>query len=99
MANVVITDTDKAGWIKIAYNDYYPTSVDHSVQFQRKTDISAVDLVKYGNEECMEVMNSNSFPQYFTNDLLDVGFFIVDSINGVAPTSLTDLRDKFLALL
>ena len=64
MANVVITDTDKAGWVKFVYNDYYHSRTDHKEQFQRKTDVSAVD-----------------------------------SINGVAPTSLTDLRDKILALL
>lgn len=98
MANVVITDTTKTGWIKIVYNDYYPNSSDHKEQFQLKTDISAVDIVVVGSSEVVEIMNSNSIRNYYTN-VASTNFFTVDTVNGVAPSSVSDLRDKILALL
>lgn len=98
MANVVITDTDKAEWIKMSYNDYYPSQVDHKEQFQRKSDISAVDIILLGDSEAVEIMDSNSVRNYYSNELSS-SFFTVDSVNGVAPESITDLRDKILALL
>jgi hypothetical protein len=98
MANVVITDTDKVGFIKFVYNDYYPTVTDHKVQFQRKENISAIDIIDCGGTEVLEIMDDNTIRHYFIHSASD-HFFTVDSVNGVAPTSLTDLRDKILALL
>ena len=98
MANVVITDTDKTGWLKIAYNDYYSANTDHKEQFQLKSDMTAVDIVLVGTSEVVEIMNSNSIRNYYTNVASD-NFFTVDTVNGVAPTSVSDLRTKILALL
>lgn len=98
MANVVITDTSKTGWIKIVYNDYNSSLTDHKEQYQLKSDITAVDIITVGANDVVEIMNSNSIRNYYTNIASD-NFFTVDSVNGVAPTSITDLRDKILALL
>ena len=99
MANVVITDTDKTGWIKIEYNAYYPTSCTHKTLTERKESITAVDIIAVGGEECVEVMGGQDFSEFYTHDNTSNRFFIVDTINGVAPTSISDLRTKLLALL
>lgn len=98
MANVVITDTTKAGWVKIVYNDYYPLSTDHAEQYRLKSDITAIDIIQVGTSEVVAIMNSNSIRNYYTN-MASTQFFTVDSVNGVAPSSVSDLRDKLLALL
>lgn len=99
MANVTIDNTTKSGRLRIQYNDLYPSRVDHSVQFQINETISAVDILDFAGAECVEVMNNQSFANMFTNDALSERFFPVDTVNGVAPASLSDLRDKILALL
>ena len=99
MAKVIIDNTIKAGWLRFTYNDYFPATIDHKDQFQRGTNITAVDIIDVGGEECVEIMTSQSFPMYFTDDALSSYFMKVDTVNGAAPTSLTDLRDKILALL
>jgi hypothetical protein len=99
MANIVITDTGKTGWIKIEYNAYYSSNVNHKLENVRKECISAIDIISVGGVECVEVMGVQEFSQYFTHDAASQQFYIVDSVNGVAPTSVDDLKTKLLALL
>ena len=96
--NVEITDTDKAGFIKFVYNSYFPDSTKIKEQYKRKTDITSINLIKYGNTECLEMIYETNKSSYFINTVSD-NFFTVDSVNGIAPTSLNDLKDKILALL
>lgn len=99
MANLVINNTSKADWVTYIWNDYYTNGTcSHKEQYERETAISAVDIIKIGGNECVEIMNEQDFSIFLTHTASNQ-FFVVDSINGVAPVSLTDLRDKILALL
>lgn len=99
MANLKINNTVKTNWINYQWNDYFTNNTcTHKDQFERKESIVAVDIIKVGGDECIEIMNSQDFPIFLT-DQASTRFYQVDEVNGVAPTSLTDLRDKILALL
>lgn len=99
MANLTIDNTTKTNWIYYVWNDYYTNGTcTHKEQFERMESITAVDIIKIGGNECVEIMNQQDFNVFLTHTSSNQ-FFQVDTINGVAPTSLTDLRDKILALL
>ena len=99
MANVTINNTSKSNWINYVWNDYFTNNTcTHKETFERIESIVAVDIIKVGGNECIEVMNQQDYPILLTNGTSSK-FFQVDSVNGVAPSSLTDLRDKILALL
>jgi hypothetical protein len=95
---VVITDTSKLGFIKFENNNYFPDYTKIKEQFKKKADITSVNIIKYGATDCIEIIYEMNKSSYFIHTQSD-NFFTVDSVNGIAPTSLEDLRDKIIELL
>lgn len=99
MAKLTINNTDKANWLHYVWNDYYTDGLcTHKDQYERVDSITAVDIIKVGGVECVEIMNQQDFNVFLTHTTTSQ-FYQVDSVNGATPSSLTDLRDKILALL
>jgi hypothetical protein len=101
MANVTIDDTFKVGWIKIDMNDYYPYRTPHAQFIFRKTNLGSVDKEFADGATCVELHISHE-PDLHLNVSVNpdaVKSFTVDTVNGLVPSSIDDLRDKILALL
>ena len=100
MANVTILDTVKVGWITINMGDYYPDRTPVPQFNIRKTIISDVDLEDKDMTSCVKMLLSEDRRFYFniTPNSDYIYSYAVDTVNGVAPTSIDDLRDKILAL-
>jgi len=97
MANIVITTSGNS--IVIAFNDY-SGAVDNTVKRSyAKTDIVEVE---YGSDYVMVTMrDSHTHKSWMlTYDSAYPGSerFIVDTVEGVAPSSESDLFDKITAL-
>jgi len=101
MANITINNTDKAGYIRLELNDYFNgVNGDWEHYIPISGGITRV---------CSGMADGNSYVELHVNGkphaffLTDSGVYdnikIVDSVNGVAPTSLDDLKDKILALI
>jgi hypothetical protein len=102
MANITINNTDKAGWLRIQLNDYYngtngdaehyiPASGAGILRICRGT-IDGVEFVE------MHIVDKKQ-PLFFTDGAGNDNIKTVDTVNGVAPSDLDDLKLKILALL
>lgn len=100
MANVTINNTDKADWLHIILNDYYNGANGDSEHYTPIHDVGGLCIGKIDGVDYIELhIRHEDTSFYLTNAGVSPNIMIVDSINGVAPTSLNDLRDKILALL
>ena len=92
MAKLVINNTDKSGFMRYVWNDYFVNGTcTHKDQYERLSSIVAVDIIKVGGNECVEIMNQQDFPIFLTFEESNQ-FYQVDTVNGVAPESIIDLR-------
>ena len=100
MANITINNTDKSGWMHLCLNDYYNgTNGDSEHYTPIEHGIGGICIGKIDGVQYIELHikhESESF--YLTNAGTNPNIKIVDTVNGVAPTSFDDLRDKILAL-
>lgn len=92
MANLVITST--AITVKVIFNDYSEATNMKSANF-RRNDIA--EVVEHHNADYVTVimLDGNDFDISWTSH---VHAMVVDSIDGVAPTSNDDLTVKLEAL-
>lgn len=90
MANIVVTST--ANSIKVEFN-IYSTIVDMIKGTWSKASIQNVLLRTDG--VLVDVLTQ---PDWLVSFDGSVGTFQIDSIDGVAPTSNSDLYDKLIAL-
>lgn len=93
MANTVITSTTNA--IKVAFNDD-PNKGLYSKATYAKTDIEYI----YLNGNHVEVIAADSHRWILSDDIgNNVKALTIDSVDGLAPISLSDLYDKISALI
>jgi hypothetical protein len=92
MANLVITST--AYTVKVVFNDYSEATNIKSTNFRRE-DIA--EVVEHHNADYITILmlDGNDFNISWTSH---VHAMVVDSIDGVAPTSNDDLTAKLEAL-
>lgn len=100
MANVTINNTAKSGFLTINFGSYYPSVSKHKEIYSRiSDDFGGVHTIEQDGFEGIELHLKTSDTSIFLHYTSTTNYKIVDSVNGVAPTSLTDLRDKILALI
>lgn len=93
MANIVVTST--ANYIKVNFGVYYPTYYPISVAYYNVNNIEKVEL--FSNMVMVHLLSDNISSWEFTYD--GAAGFQVDTVDGVAPTSNSDLCDKIGALI
>jgi hypothetical protein len=101
MANITINNTDKAGYLHISLNDYF-NGTNGDVEFYSpiSTGIGGIIVGKMdGNDYIALHLEHENISFYLTNAGTFPNILIVDSINGIAPSSFADLKTKLLALL
>lgn len=91
MANIVITSTSNT--IKVDFGDYYPGAIEHQKGVWKKDKI--VNMVLDGSVEITILQEKTWLVSHDGNN----GTFQIDSIDGIAPTSLDDLYNKLIALI
>lgn len=91
MANIVIVSTTNS--IKVNFNDY-STMLGMTDGTWRKDHL--VSIIKMTNNIAIDIQGQPDWS--ITHDGSN-GTFQVDSIDGVAPTSNSDLYDKLIALI
>lgn len=92
MANIVVTSTTNA--IKTDMGAYYPTNIHFSKGTWKKDAITSMHL----EANVIEIIVRGD--DVWRVSLDGAGnSFIVDSVNGVAPSSLSDLYTKLSALI
>lgn len=90
MANIVVTSTTNA--IKVVFNDMSTYSKMDKGTW-RKESITAIHLTS----DAIELIARGD--DTWRVNLTGTNALIVDSIDGVAPSSLSDLYDKLVALI
>jgi len=93
MANIVVTST--ANYIKIDFGAYYPTAHPISKAYYNANHIEKVEL--FANMVMVRLMANDAKDWELSYD--GSAGFQVDTIDGVAPTSNSDLCDKIGALI
>ena len=79
--------------------NYYPTNDEGYHYFLRK-DFGGLCKKKIGSEEGLEFhIRHEVNPINITHDTGLTNFFTVDSVDGVTPTDLDNLRDLILELI
>lgn len=92
MANIVVTST--VNYIKVDFGDYYPSSYPISKAYYNVNDIEKVEL--FSNMVKVHMLASDKDWELS----FDGGTgFQVDTVDGVAPTSNSDLCDKIASLI
>lgn len=100
--NITIDNTSKSGWLKLALNDYYDGSDGDSEHWTCiATGIGGVCAGKINGIDYVELYMSHEEESFLLTWQTTDSEYIrtVATINGVAPTSITDLKTKLLALL
>lgn len=93
MANTVVTSTTNS--IKVAFNDD-PNKGLYSKATYTKHDIEYI----YLNGNHVEVIAADSHRWILSDDVNNtIQALTIDSVDGNAPTSLSDLYDKISALI
>ena len=92
MANIVVTSA--ANYIKVDFGDYYPTYYPASICYYNR---NSIEKVKLYSDMVMVNLYGNSRDWELTYD--GSAGFQVDTVDGVAPTSNSDLCDKIGALI
>jgi hypothetical protein len=101
MANVTINNTTKANWLFVDFGDYATTN-DDKIHYSPIANITGLCTGRFDNsQDYVEVhVEHEQKPIYLCYGAsVNVTVKTVDSINGVAPTSQSDLLTKILALL
>lgn len=100
MANIAITKTGNS--LIIDFGDYSSSdSVDSSYSSYDTRDIVEVDLLKDNSHVLVMMRDSHQVNQWnitFDSSYSGSDYFIVDSVEGVAPSTQKDLFDKITAL-
>lgn len=92
MANTVVTSTTNA--VKVVFNDD-PNKGQYSKGTYSKSAIETV----YLNGNHVEVICADTRRWVLSHTTNSIKALIIDSVDGVAPTSLSDLYDKISALI
>lgn len=93
MANTVVTSTTNA--IKVAFNDD-PNKGLYSKATYAKSDVEYI----YLNGDHVEVIAADSHRWILSHDVNNtIKALTIDTVDGVAPLSLSDLYDKISALI
>jgi hypothetical protein len=99
MANITIDNTSVEGWFNLYLNALATPGEDYEHHCPL-VEVSGVDLAEFNGHYGIELhITHEDKPFYLSYAASTDNFLQVDSVNGVAPTSLDDLRDKILALL
>ena len=93
MANLVVTST--ANYIKVDFGVYYPTYYPVSKAYYNANDIEKVEL--FANMVMVHLIADQNGDWELTYD--GSAGFQVDTVDGVAPTSNSDLCDKIGVLI
>jgi hypothetical protein len=101
MANVTIDNTSKSGFLKLSLGDYYSgengEELEHWIRIS--DDFIGLCIKNIEGSLAVELHISHEDNIFCFNYIASSGTLVVDTVNGVAPTSLNDLRDKILALI
>lgn len=93
MANIVVTSD--ANTVIVDFGAYYPTNYPVSKAYYNRNDIQKVEL--FANNVTVHVLNGSKDWYLSYDGKADT--FQVDSVDGVAPTSDSDLASKIAALI
>lgn len=91
MANLVVTSTTNT--IQVSFNDYYPDTYEFSKGTWRKDHLQTIQL-----NSVIHINIEGELPWLVSHNGSG-GSFQIDSVNGVAPASLSDLYDKLVAMI
>lgn len=91
MANIVITSTTNS--IKVDFGAYSSVLDGQTAGCYQKRDIR---FYKLSDRVMADVMGEKEWPVVYTSTS---GCFIIDSIDGSAPTSNADLYTKLIAMI
>jgi hypothetical protein len=94
MANVVVTSTGNS--IKVDFGVYVGGDVPKKRTYNKGKSIFYMSLEA---SDAMVTVISEGSPQWNLAYTATTACFVVDSVNGVAPTSNSDLYDKLIALI
>ncbi len=100
MANITINNTDKSGWLHISLGAYYNgTNGDSEHYTPIDGGIGGICVGKMDGVDYLELhIEHEKEAFYLTNGAGNDNIKTVDTVNGVPPSSITDLKDKILAL-
>jgi len=99
MANITINNTDKSGWLHLMLNAYYDGVNGDFEHYSPLAHILEIYIGKIDGVDYVRLhMSNESEAFYLTNTGTNLNIKIVDTVNGVAPTSFVDLKNKILAL-
>ena len=93
MTNTVVTSTTNA--VKFVFNDDSPLAQDRTAATFSLISIEAIIM----NGTHVDLDSSHELRVIFDYAANTMGFLVVDSVNGVTPTSLADLYSKLSALI
>ena len=99
---ITITDTEKAGWFKILTNDVYLAGMTMIKEINiAKESVKLMQVVKSNGIEYIEahLQGLDNAVYSFTNQAQGTPYFPIESVNGVVPADLEDLKNKILALM
>lgn len=92
MANTVITSTTNS--IKVAFNDQANLSL-YTDGAYKKSSINSIRLF----DDHIKVVTNNSESWVVSNQTNTIKAIVIDTVDGVAPSSLSDLYDKLATLI
>lgn len=92
MPNVVVTST--ANSIKVVFNDYAAAAMMDKGAWSN-SEIS--NIILHSNH--VEVITKDGERWILSHTTNSINALIIDSIDGIAPSSLSDLYDKMAALI
>ena len=100
MAKVVINNTDYLGFLSIYLNGYYPVTVNEGLHHARISNgIGGICVTNRNDIECVELHLTHEKDLFYLSNIEGDGILKVDAVNGVAPTSVSDLTNKLMELL
>jgi hypothetical protein len=100
MAKVVINNTDFTGFLSIYLNDYYNSdNTDKEHHARISNGVGGICIGDVNGVLAVELHLNHEVESFHFSYIEGDNIMQVDSINGVAPTSINDLRNKLIALL
>lgn len=99
--NITIDNTTKSGWLKLSLNGYYNGTDGDSEHWTPLDHVTGICVGKISGCDYVELHIEHEDNSFLLTWNTPTSHYVrqVDEINGVAPTSITDLRDKLLSLL
>jgi len=94
MANIVVTTVD-ANHIKVEFNAYYPDYYSVKCTYYNRSNIQKVEVF----DDYIRVHVLSGLTDWTLSTTLTTGTFIVDSVDGIAPTDNDDLASKIAGLI